>query len=106
MTLVSLDAQVVIVLRALVDCSEKEIFDKASRVPVSSLLSRSYADSLCTQITAGAESASFAAERVEIMLQEASRLGLRTRAQCLAHLGKHFRPVRSHTTSAYSAHYL
>ena len=50
------------------------------------------------QITAGDETASFAAERVEIMLQEGARLDLRTRAQCLAHLGKHFRPVRGGNT--------
>jgi len=47
------------------------------------------------QVTAGTEGVTFAAERVEIMLQETARLGMRTRAQCLAYLGRHFRPVRA-----------
>ena len=33
----------------------------------------------------------FAAERCEVMLQELHQIGLTTRAQCLAHLGRHFR---------------
>ena len=43
----------------------------------------------------------FAAERVEVLLRETTQLGVRTRAQCLAYLGKHFRAVRAgcvHTT--------
>jgi hypothetical protein len=29
-----------------------------------------------------------------VLLRETAMLGVRTRAQCLAHLGKHFRAVR------------
>lgn len=34
---------------------------------------------------------SFVAERVELLLRSSSAMGLRTRAQCLAYLGSHFR---------------
>jgi hypothetical protein len=82
-------------MRALVECSEKEIFDKVRRLrALSARHTHPLTPLLQHQITAGDETASFAAERVEIMLQEGARLDLRTRAQCLAHLGKHFRPVR------------
>ena len=46
------------------------------------------------QIVDSAEQNAFAAERVEVLLRETTLLGVRTRAQCLAHLGKHFRAVR------------
>ena len=45
------------------------------------------------QIVASPDNA-FAAERVEVLLREPAQLGIRTRAQCLVYLGKHFRAVR------------
>jgi hypothetical protein len=96
--------QVGIVMRALVECSEKEMFDKVRRhrcTERTRLATLQFTRLSHRQITAGDENASFTAERVEIMLQEGARLDLRTRAQCLAHLGKHFRPVRGGNTLRY-----
>lgn len=61
-----------LVLRALVGCSDREVIDR---------------------VVAGRGDACFAAERVEAMLRETTAPGLHTRAACVAHLGRHFRPV-------------
>lgn len=83
-----------LVLRSLLECSDKEVFDKVRSPHASPSLGQAL--STLSQVVPSVDgSASFAAERVEVMLQETASLGLHTRAQCLAHLGRHFRPARS-----------
>lgn len=48
----------------------------------------------------GAPADIFAAERCEVLLQELHHMRLQTRAECLAHLGRHFRVVLDQPASA------
>ena len=50
-------------------------------------------DKILAGAPAGSQHAAFVAERAELLLQQPAKLGLRTRAQCLEHLGSHFRIV-------------
>ena len=80
-------------LKALLECSDREIFDKV-RQPLRGRAGALVMTLRYRQIVGSTESNAFAAERVEVLLRETALLGVRTRAQCLAHLGKHFRAVR------------
>jgi len=67
-----------LLLKALVETTDREIFERlGSGAPGGAAGSGGHA--------------AFVAERAELLLRQAARLGVRTRAQCLAHLGKHFR---------------
>lgn len=62
----------VLVLRALADCNDREIFDA---------------------VVQGDHSNTFLMERVELMLSEHANLHLYSREECLAYLGNRFRVV-------------
>lgn len=63
-----------ILLKCFMELSDKEIYDK-----------------LVNSTTPGSGHAAFVAERAELLLRQASRYGLHTRAQCVEYLGSLFR---------------
>ena len=63
-------------LKCFLETSDRELYDK-----------------IMAGAMEGSGHAAFVAERAELLLQQAARVGLKTRAQCLEYLGSHFRIV-------------
>ena len=95
-----------IVLKALIETTDREIFEKARRrarraahacdARRGASIDHAFRGA---QVVASTDS-TFSAERVDVLLRETAQLGVRTRAQCLVHLGKHFRAVRARERAA------
>ncbi|KAG1670388.1 hypothetical protein FOA52_000148 [Chlamydomonas sp. UWO 241] len=63
-----------LLLKCFLETSDREMYDK-----------------IMAGAAPGSGHAAFVAERAELLLQGAAKLGLKTRSQCLEHLGSHFR---------------